>query len=264
MGYPGLLRFDEPELRSLLLDGLWWDPADPIDTTISTETLAAPVLMEEAVADIRVRKAGLEPLPAHRPERPRLPVHQRPRCPDQVGADRRLGVAAPGTRPPARGAADGCAANPRLRRPAARPREPRGPRAPSSPRPPRSRGPRLPAELLLRLAGSATTSSMSAGRASSGSIRTWSSALQVDAGEGRVDEVPDRVRDAGADHEVVRLVPLEHQPHRLDVLLRVAPVPADVEVAQDQLVAQAELDPGDALADPTGDEGRALAGATRG
>ena len=29
LGLPGLLRFDEPELRSLLLDGLWWDPATP-------------------------------------------------------------------------------------------------------------------------------------------------------------------------------------------------------------------------------------------
>jgi SAM-dependent methyltransferase len=58
MGYPGLLRFDEPELRSLLLDGLWWDPADPIDTTISDETLAAPVPMEEAVADNQSGKRG--------------------------------------------------------------------------------------------------------------------------------------------------------------------------------------------------------------
>ena len=58
IGYPGLLRFDEPELRSLLLDGLWWDPADPIDTTISPETLAAPVPMEEAVADNRSGKRG--------------------------------------------------------------------------------------------------------------------------------------------------------------------------------------------------------------
>ena len=33
-----------------------------------------------------------------------------------------------------------------------------------------------------------------------------------------------RVRLAGGDHEVVRLVLLQHQPHRLDVVLRVAPV----------------------------------------
>jgi SAM-dependent methyltransferase len=58
MGYPGLLRFDEPELRSLLLDGLWWDPATPLDTTISEETLAASVPMKEAVADNQSGKRG--------------------------------------------------------------------------------------------------------------------------------------------------------------------------------------------------------------
>ena len=56
IGGPGLLRFDEPELRSLLLDGLWWDPATPLDTTISEETLASPVTMKEAMADA---EAGL-------------------------------------------------------------------------------------------------------------------------------------------------------------------------------------------------------------
>ena len=58
MGYPGLLRFDEPELRSLLLDGLWWDSADPWDTGISDETLASPVPMEEAIADNTSGKRG--------------------------------------------------------------------------------------------------------------------------------------------------------------------------------------------------------------
>ena len=52
IGGPGLLRFDEPELRSLLLDGLWWDPANPLDATISEETLASPVTMREAMADV--------------------------------------------------------------------------------------------------------------------------------------------------------------------------------------------------------------------
>ena len=45
IGYPGLLRFDEPELRALLLDGLWWDPATPLDLTISEQTLATAVEM---------------------------------------------------------------------------------------------------------------------------------------------------------------------------------------------------------------------------
>jgi SAM-dependent methyltransferase len=52
MGLPGLLRFDEPELRSLLLDGLWWDPAAPFDMSISEETVRHPVLMSDAIADI--------------------------------------------------------------------------------------------------------------------------------------------------------------------------------------------------------------------
>jgi SAM-dependent methyltransferase len=57
-GEPGLLRFDEPELRSLLLDGLWWDPATPLDTTISDETLASPVPIEEAMADLEAGRHG--------------------------------------------------------------------------------------------------------------------------------------------------------------------------------------------------------------
>jgi SAM-dependent methyltransferase len=52
LGRPGLLRFDEPELRSLLLDGLWWDPATPLDMSISQETVDRPVLMKDAIADL--------------------------------------------------------------------------------------------------------------------------------------------------------------------------------------------------------------------
>jgi SAM-dependent methyltransferase len=58
IGYPGLLRFDEPELRSLLLDGLWWDPATPLDLTISEETLATAVQMTEAIADQQSGRRG--------------------------------------------------------------------------------------------------------------------------------------------------------------------------------------------------------------
>ena len=56
IGYPGLLRFDEPELRALLLDGLWWDPATPMRLRISDETRAGAVEMREAIAD---QEAGL-------------------------------------------------------------------------------------------------------------------------------------------------------------------------------------------------------------
>src|SRR4051795_10221527 len=58
LGLPGLLRFDEPELRSLLLDGLWWDPATPLDMSISEETLGSTVPMEEAVADVEAGRRG--------------------------------------------------------------------------------------------------------------------------------------------------------------------------------------------------------------
>jgi SAM-dependent methyltransferase len=58
IGYPGLLRFDEPELRALLLDGLWWDPATPLDLAISEQTLATAVEMTEAIADIESGRRG--------------------------------------------------------------------------------------------------------------------------------------------------------------------------------------------------------------
>src|SRR3954470_38058 len=56
IGYPGLLRFDEPELRALLLDGLWWDPASPMELQISDETARTAVEMSEAIAD---QEAGI-------------------------------------------------------------------------------------------------------------------------------------------------------------------------------------------------------------
>jgi SAM-dependent methyltransferase len=58
IGGPGLLRFDEPELRSLLFDGLWWDPATPLRTTIDDETLADPVPFQEAMADQEAGRRG--------------------------------------------------------------------------------------------------------------------------------------------------------------------------------------------------------------
>ena len=63
MGRPGLLRFDEPELRSLLLDGLWWDPATPLDTSISPETLSAPVRFADAMSDLERGERGWSQYP---------------------------------------------------------------------------------------------------------------------------------------------------------------------------------------------------------
>ena len=62
-------------------------------------------------------------------------------------------------------------------------------------------------------------------------------------------ELADRVRLAGGDHEVVRLVLLEHQPHRLDVLRRVAPVAPRVEVARGTASPAAGQDGRDAARD---------------
>jgi SAM-dependent methyltransferase len=63
LGLPGLLRFDEPELRSLLLDGIWWDPTTPLDTSISEETLSSPVYSPDAVADTEAGKRGWSQYP---------------------------------------------------------------------------------------------------------------------------------------------------------------------------------------------------------
>lgn len=63
IGYPGLLRFDEPELRALLLDGLWWDPVTPLDATISEETLASPVQMKDAMVDVESGRRGWSQYP---------------------------------------------------------------------------------------------------------------------------------------------------------------------------------------------------------
>ena len=66
--------------------------------------------------------------------------------------------------------------------------------------------------------------------------------LPVDAEvrAGLVEELAHRVHLAGGDHVVVGLVLLEHPPHRLDVVGRVAPVALGVEVAEEELVLQAE------------------------
>ena len=55
-----------------------------------------------------------------------------------------------------------------------------------------------------------------------------------------------RVRLAGREHVVVGLVLLQHQPHALDVVARMAPVALRVEVAEVEPLLQAELDRGDA------------------
>jgi hypothetical protein len=65
---------------------------------------------------------------------------------------------------------------------------------------------------------------------------------------------------AGGQHEVIRLVGLQHPPHALDVLGRVAPVADGVEVAEVDVVLQAGLDTGDRAGDLASHEGLAAAG----
>ncbi len=42
-GMPGTVLFDESELRQVLLDGMDWEPASPLDFSISEETMSSPV-----------------------------------------------------------------------------------------------------------------------------------------------------------------------------------------------------------------------------
>src|ERR687893_3087684 len=85
--------------------------------------------------------------------------------------------------------------------------------------------------------------------------------VEAHALERELAELPHRVGLAGGDDVVVGRVLLQHQPHGLDVVARVAPVALGVEVAEPQLVRQAELDLGDGVGDLAGHELEAAAGA---
>jgi SAM-dependent methyltransferase len=52
-GWPGVFLFDEAALRATIFDGFWWDPATPLGTSVSAETLRAPVELQEALAEPR-------------------------------------------------------------------------------------------------------------------------------------------------------------------------------------------------------------------
>ena len=60
--------------------------------------------------------------------------------------------------------------------------------------------------------------------------------VEVDQAEGDLAQLADGMHLAGRDDEVVGLGLLEHQPHRLDVLRRVAPVSLGVEIAEVQMI----------------------------
>jgi SAM-dependent methyltransferase len=54
-GWPGVYLFDEAALRAAIFDGFWWDPATPLDTSVSDATLQSPVELQEALGERRTR-----------------------------------------------------------------------------------------------------------------------------------------------------------------------------------------------------------------
>jgi SAM-dependent methyltransferase len=54
-GWPGVFLFDEAALRATIFDGFWWDPATPLGTSVSAETLRTPVELQEALAEPRAQ-----------------------------------------------------------------------------------------------------------------------------------------------------------------------------------------------------------------
>ena len=66
--------------------------------------------------------------------------------------------------------------------------------------------------------------------------------VQPDVEKRTLHELAHRMIVAGGDHVVVGCVPLQHEPHRSHVILRVAPVAPRIEVAEDELVLQSERD----------------------
>ena len=83
--------------------------------------------------------------------------------------------------------------------------------------------------------------------------------VEVDDGEGRRHQLANGPAHAAADHVVVARVLLEHQPHRLRDVAGEAPVAPGVQVAQVQLVGEAELDRRGGAGDLAADELRRAA-----
>ena len=89
--------------------------------------------------------------------------------------------------------------------------------------------------------------------------RSPSRPVPAGAPEGQLAELPHRVALAGRDDVVARLGLLQHAPHRLDVVLRVAPVAPRVEVAEVEPLLQAVPDAPDRARDLARHEGLAAA-----
>ena len=92
------------------------------------------------------------------------------------------------------------------------------------------------------------------GRTSGPGARSCCQSSMPTSANASCDELLDVWVSPGGDDVVVGLVLLQHQPHRLHVVAGVAPVALGVEVAEHELVLQAELDPRHRVGDLAGDE----------
>src|SRR5512147_2904908 len=68
------------------------------------------------------------------------------------------------------------------------------------------------------------------------------------------DEILDGMGHAGGDDKILRLLPLQHQPHRLDVIPCKSPVSLRIEVSESELLRKSKLDTGHAVGDLPRDE----------
>ena len=78
--------------------------------------------------------------------------------------------------------------------------------------------------------------------------------VQADVGEGDLTHVTHGGGDAGGDHVVIGVVLLQHEPHGLDVVAGKTPIALGINVAEVQLVLQAQLDARDRIGHLAGDE----------
>ena len=64
--------------------------------------------------------------------------------------------------------------------------------------------------------------------------------IQPYVGKSNFTQVPDRIGSVRGNDVVFRLLLLKHQPHRLDVLLRISPIPYSIEIAKFQFTVDDE------------------------
>ena len=83
--------------------------------------------------------------------------------------------------------------------------------------------------------------------------------FDADVGEGFFDELADGVHFAGGDDIVVRLVLLQHHPHHVHIVGRIAPVALGIDIAHVQAFLQAARNARHGHGDLARDEGFAAA-----